>query len=80
LPGISFSATGKIEMAKVQHKAGHGKTFKLDGAFIKREAKDALKGYFMPFSGIYAAATGKKVIIVRDRDGKWHGSKDDKAA
>jgi hypothetical protein len=45
------------------------KTFKFDGAFIKREAKDALTGYFMPFSGLYAAATGKKVVLVRDKDG-----------
>jgi hypothetical protein len=52
------------------HEMQREKTFKLDGQFIKREAKEALKSYFMPFSGVYAAATGKKIIIVHDRDGR----------
>lgn len=56
------------------------KTFTLDGQFLKREAKEAIRGYFMPLSGIYAAATGKKVILVRDRDGQWHAKKSHKAA
>lgn len=46
-------------------------TFKLDGEFLKREAKEALKSYFMPLSGIYAALTGRDIVFVkRDRDGK----------
>ena len=40
-------------------------TFTLDGAFIKREAKEALKSYFFPFSGLYAAITGKDVVFIR---------------
>lgn len=46
-------------------------TFKLDGDFIKREAKEALKSYFFPFSGIYAAVTGREVIFIRrDKHGR----------
>jgi len=46
-------------------------TFRLDGAFIKHEAKEALKSYFFPFSGLYAAATGRDVIFVRrDKNGR----------
>lgn len=46
-------------------------TFKLDGEFLKTEAKDALRSYFMPFSGIYAAVTGRDVVFVRrDKNGR----------
>jgi hypothetical protein len=62
-------------MAKAHTKVHHEKTFKLDGAFIRREARDAIQGYFMPISGLYAAATGKKVILVRDKEGQWHQKK-----
>ena len=46
-------------------------TFTLNGDFLKREAKDALKSYFLPLSGIYAALTGRDVVFVkRDRHGR----------
>ena len=57
-------------MAKVkQVKAQPEPTFTFDGDFIKREAKEALKSYFFPFSGLYAAVTGREVIFIR-RDSK----------
>ena len=34
-------------------------TFVMDRAWLKREAREALKTYFAPFSGVYAAATGR---------------------
>ena len=40
-------------------------TFTLDGNFFKREAKEALKSYFLPFSGLYAAVTGREVVFIR---------------
>lgn len=56
-------------MSKAHRKAARKeKTFKFDGEFIKFEAKDALQSFFMPFSGLYAAATGKKVVLVVDKD------------
>lgn len=57
-------------MAKVkQHKVQPEPTFTFDGEFIKREAREALKSYFFPFSGLYAAMTGREVIFIR-RDAK----------
>lgn len=70
----------KKATTKSVHDVMMEKTFTLDGQFIKREAKDAIRSYFMPFSGIYAAATGKKVILVRERDGRLHDKKGEKAA
>ena len=34
-------------------------TFVVDRAYFKREAREALKTFFAPFSGVYAAATGR---------------------
>jgi hypothetical protein len=51
------------------------KTFTLDGQFLKREAKEAIKSYFMPLWGLYAAAAGKKVIIVNDREDSVRSSR-----
>jgi len=60
-----------------ERKAETEPTFKFDGEFVKREAKDALKGYFLPFSGIYAALTGRDVVFVR-RDKRGRIIRDDK--
>jgi hypothetical protein len=57
-------------MAKVKQDKAHPEpTFTFDGDFIKREAKEALKSYFFPFSGLYAAVTGREVVFIR-RDSK----------
>ncbi|HZC80494.1 MAG TPA: type II toxin-antitoxin system prevent-host-death family antitoxin [Nitrospiraceae bacterium] len=42
------------------------KTFTLDGRFLREEAREAIRSYFAPFAGIYAAATGKRIIFVRE--------------
>lgn len=65
----------KLKEREVKTMRDLGETFTLDGAFIKREAKDALKSYFIPFSGIYAAATGRKVVIIRDKAAHQHEKK-----
>jgi hypothetical protein len=59
-------------MADVKERVSQDEpTFTVDGEFLKREAKDALKSYFMPLSGIYAAVTGRDVEIVhRDKRGR----------
>ena len=51
--------------------AHHEKTFVIDGKFLRDEAKEAVRSYFSPFAGIYAAATGRKILIVRDEEGHW---------
>ncbi len=57
-------------MTKVKESKSHLEpTFTFDGNFIKHEAKEALKSYFFPFSGLYAAVTGREVIFIR-RDAK----------
>jgi hypothetical protein len=57
-------------MPKVKERQAQPEpTFTFDGDFIKREAKEALKSYFFPFSGLYAAVTGREVIFIR-RDAK----------
>jgi hypothetical protein len=43
-------------------------TFTLDGKFLRDEAREAFRGFFMPFSGVYAAAIGKDVRVVRARN------------
>ncbi len=49
-------------------------TFTLDGKFLRDEALEAIRSYFMPFAGIYAAAVGKDVRVVpiepSDEDGQ----------
>lgn len=56
-------------MPEAPKKRAHTeKTFRFDWEFIKVEALDALKSFFMPFVGLYAAATGKKVVLVDDED------------
>ena len=39
-------------------------TFTVDGKFLRDEARDAIRSYFMPFAGIYAAVVGKDVRVV----------------
>ncbi|MFL6753541.1 MAG: hypothetical protein ACJ8FI_01565 [Sphingomicrobium sp.] len=57
-------------MTKVRNKNLHQeKTFTLDGKFLRDEAREAVRSYLSPFAGIYAAATGQKIILVRDKDG-----------
>ena len=63
-------------MTKTRSRADHyEKTFVMDGKFLRDEAKEAVRSYFSPFAGIYAAATGRKILIVRDKEGHWqrHG-------
>ena len=43
-------------------------TFTVDGKFLRDEARDAIRSYFMPFAGIYAAVVGKDVRVVTARD------------
>ena len=43
------------------------KTFTVDGKFLRDEALDAIRSYFMPFAGLYAAFVGKEVRVV-ERD------------
>lgn len=46
-------------------------TFTLDVEFLRKEAREALKSYFMPFSGLYAAVTGREVVFIRrDKNGR----------
>ena len=73
----SSYGTGKTEMAPVRKKTVHReKTFTLDGKFLRDEAREAIRSYFSPLAGIYGAATGKKVVLVRDPEGR--GRKDRK--
>jgi hypothetical protein len=53
-------------MRKKREKASE-KTFTVDGKFLRDEAWDAIRSYFMPFAGLYAAFVGKEVRVV-DRD------------
>lgn len=59
-------------MAEVKDRIAKSEpTFKFDGDFIVREAKEGLKSYFIPFSGIFAAVTGRDVVFVkRDARGR----------
>jgi hypothetical protein len=45
-------------------------TFALDGKFLRDEAREAIRSYFMPFAGIYAAAVGKDVRVVGIKETK----------
>jgi hypothetical protein len=45
------------------------KTFTLDGKFLRDEAREAVRSYLSPFAGIYAAATGRKIVLIRETDG-----------
>lgn len=53
-----------------KHRKGAEKTFTLDGKFLRDEAREAIRSYFMPFSGIYAAAVGKEVRVVGINEGR----------
>jgi hypothetical protein len=57
--------------AKAKSAYEMGTTFQLDGKFLKDEAREAVRSYFSPFVGIYAAATGRKIVLVRDKDGQF---------
>jgi hypothetical protein len=59
-------------MAKLDDRIAQPEpTFTFDGDFIKREAREALKSYFFPLSGLYAAVTGREVIFIkRDARGR----------
>lgn len=52
-----------------KHKA-HEETFTVDGKFLRDEAREAIRSYFMPFAGLYAAAVGKEVRVVGIKQGK----------
>ena len=68
-------------MATAHKKPIHKeKTFTLDGKFLRDEAREAVKSYFSPFAGIYGAATGRKLVLVRDEDRRVRGKKGSKAA
>jgi hypothetical protein len=56
-------------MTAGKKKTFREKTFTLDGKFLRDEAREAIRSYFSPFAGIYGAATGKKIVLVRDSDG-----------
>ena len=45
-------------------------TFTVDGKFLRDEARDAIRSYFIPFAGIYAAVVGKDIRVVNARDSK----------
>lgn len=67
-------------MATAHKRTAKEKTFTLDGKFLRDEAREAVKSYLSPFAGIYAAATGRKVVLVRDKDGQARAKKGSKAA
>jgi hypothetical protein len=46
------------------------RTFTVDGKFFRDEAREAIRSYFMPFVGIYAAAVGKEVRVVNGAESK----------
>lgn len=50
-----------------KHRRAPEKTFTVDGKFFRDEAWDAIRSYFMPFAGLYAAFVGKEVRVV-DKD------------
>ena len=67
-------------MATAHKKTAHKeKTFTLDGKFLRDEAGEAVRSYFSPLAGIYAAATGRKIVLVRDTDGRVGAKKGSKA-
>lgn len=37
-------------------------SFLLDGQYLRREARDAVRTFMAPFSGVYAAATGRHLL------------------
>ena len=39
------------------------RSFELDGRFFWREVGEGIKGFFLPFAGLYAALTGKEVVF-----------------
>lgn len=41
------------------------KTFNFNVRFLRDEAREALRTYFLPFSGVYAAVTGREVVLLR---------------
>ena len=60
--------------------ANREKTFTLDGKFLRDEAREAMKSYLSPFAGLYAAATGRRIVLVREKDGQVRSKKNSKAA
>lgn len=50
-----------------KHRRKAEKTFTVDGKFLRDEAREAIRSYFMPFAGIYAAAVGKEVRVVNGK-------------
>jgi hypothetical protein len=51
-----------------KHSKTSERTFTVDGKFFRDEAREALRSYFMPFAGLYAAAVGKEVRVVHGGD------------
>lgn len=45
-------------------------TFTVDGNWLRDEARDAIRSYFIPFSGVYAAIVGKDVRVVNASERK----------
>ena len=49
-------------------RAAVEQTFTLDGKVLRDEALEAMRSYFMPFAGLYAAFVGKDVRVVGKDD------------
>ena len=62
-----------------KHSKAPERTFTVDGKFLRDEARDAIRSYFMPFAGIYAAAVGKEVRVVNRADAKPRSNQPKKA-
>ena len=41
----------------------------LDGAFVRAQVREAIKTFFTPLVGVYAAAMGKRVTFLRRERG-----------
>ena len=57
-----------------KHAKRTEQTFTVDAKFLRDEARDAIRSYFMPFAGIYAAVVGKDVRVVNARDSELRTS------
>jgi hypothetical protein len=43
-------------------EAPEGK-IRIDGEFLKEQASEAITTFFAPLLGVYAAATGKRIVV-----------------